>query len=130
MINGPGVARVGFRKASASSGLPLPISLSERRASEIWPEARILEMTAAYASFFNGGRRINPTGIESVQAERRTIAITRTAPAPIIDPDPAAMMERDPGRPARAIQKRIEQRPIRHGVRAVLHRLRLAVGSA
>ena len=57
-------------------------------------EVGLLEMTAAYASFFNGGLRVTPTGIESVQAERRTLAITRTAPARILDPDHAAMMAR------------------------------------
>ena len=80
-------------RAAARLGIADPLPNNESLALGT-AEVGLLEMTAAYASFFNGGRRITPTGIESVQAERRTIAITRTAPAPVIDPDHAAMMAR------------------------------------
>ena len=80
-------------RAAARLGIADPLPNNESLALGT-AEVGLLEMTAADASFFNGGRRITPTGIESVQAERRTIAITRTAPAPVIDPDHAAMMAR------------------------------------
>src|SRR5207248_8068173 len=41
--------------------------------------------------------------------------------------DTAAMVERDPGGAARAVQERIEQRPVGNRIRAVAHRLGLAV---
>ena len=82
------VARVAARLGIADA-LPNNESLALGTA-----EVGLLEMTAAYAIFFNGGLRIAATGIESVQAERRTIAITRAAPARMVDPDHAAMMAR------------------------------------
>ena len=57
-------------------------------------EVGLLELTAAYASFFNGGLRITPTGIDALASEGRTIALTRPAPQRVIDPDHAAMMAR------------------------------------
>jgi penicillin-binding protein 1A len=57
-------------------------------------EVGLLELTAAYASFFNTGLRITPTGIESLTAEGRTIAQTRQAPPRALNPDHAAMMAR------------------------------------
>jgi len=47
-------------------------------------EVGLLELTAAYATFFNGGARVTPYGVEAL----------RTAPQPVIDPDLAAMMVR------------------------------------
>jgi penicillin-binding protein 1A len=57
-------------------------------------EVGLLELTAAYAGFFNGGLRITPTGIDALASEGRTIALTRPAPPRVIDPDHAAMMAR------------------------------------
>ena len=45
----------------------------------------------------------------------------------IPDADAATMMERDPRGAARGLQQCSDQRPVGHGVRAVLHRLGLAV---
>lgn len=57
-------------------------------------EVGLLELTAAYAGFFNTGLRITPTGIESLASEGRTIAQTRPAPPRVMEPDHAAMMAR------------------------------------
>ena len=57
-------------------------------------EVGLLELTAAYAAFFNGGRAVAASGIEAVAAEGRTLAVTRTAPVRVVDPDHAAMMAR------------------------------------
>src|SRR5437879_9706709 len=43
--------------------------------------------------------------------------------------DAAAVVDRDPGRAARAVEQRVEEGPVGHGIRAVLHRLGLAVGA-
>ena len=43
--------------------------------------------------------------------------------------DTAAMMQADPGCPARGIEERIQERPVRDGIRTVLHPLRLPIGA-
>ena len=48
-------------------------------------EVGLLELTSAYATFFNGGRRVTPQAIEP---------LTRTPPDKVVDPDLAAMMAR------------------------------------
>ncbi len=48
-------------------------------------EVGLLELTGAYAAFFNGGRRVAPYAIEQ---------IPRAAPEPVMTPDMAAMMAR------------------------------------
>jgi penicillin-binding protein 1A len=57
-------------------------------------EVGLLELTAAYATFFNGGRAVAASGVEAVAAQGRTLAVTRAAPARVVDPDHAAMMAR------------------------------------
>ena len=57
-------------------------------------EVGLLELTAAYAAFFNGGLRVLPTGIDGVVVAGRSVAISRAAPLRAIDPDHAAMMAR------------------------------------
>jgi penicillin-binding protein 1A len=53
-----------------------------------------MELTAAYAAFFNGGLRPTPTGIEALHAEGRALPLPRAAPSRALDPDHAAMMAR------------------------------------
>src|SRR5690606_1805975 len=43
-------------------------------------------------------------------------------------PNPAAMVQRNPGSSGSRVQQRVEQRPVGYGIGAVLHRFRLAVG--
>jgi len=57
-------------------------------------EVGLLELTSAYAAFFNGGARVTPFGIETVQIGDRTNDAGRTAPQTVLDPDRAAMMAR------------------------------------
>ncbi len=54
----------------------------------------LLELTAAYATFFNGGLRVTPSGIASLQAERRAVAYNPPPPVRAADPNLAAMMAR------------------------------------
>ena len=46
----------------------------------------------------------------------------------VADADAAAVVQRDPARPAGGVEQRVQQRPVGDGVGAVLHRLGLAVG--
>ncbi len=57
-------------------------------------EVSLIELTAAYAPFFNGGRRITPFGLAAVTAEGRTAAAAIPAPVQVIDPELARMMAR------------------------------------
>jgi penicillin-binding protein 1A len=57
-------------------------------------EVGVLEMAAAYASFFNGGFLTTPTAIEEIQADHKPFPVTRPARDRVIDPDLDAMMVR------------------------------------
>jgi penicillin-binding protein 1A len=57
-------------------------------------EVGLLEITTAYAAFFNGGHVITPQAVLSGTADRKPLAIAWPAPRPAIDPDLAAMMVR------------------------------------
>ncbi len=57
-------------------------------------EVGLLELSAAYAAFFNGGHRVVPYGVEQVQAGGRWSPAARVEPVAAIDPDKAAMMAR------------------------------------
>ena len=82
------VAAVGRRLGIAS---PMPDDLSLALGTG---EVGLLELSSAYATIFNGGRLVTPTGIESVQADRRPVAIARPAMDRVIDSDRAAEMTR------------------------------------
>jgi len=57
-------------------------------------EVGLLELTAAYAPFFNGGHAITPQAILSATADRTPVPLTWPPPRQAIDPDLAAMMVR------------------------------------
>ncbi len=57
-------------------------------------EVGLLEMTAAYAAFFNGGMRVTPYGIDALRTDGHVTSIAHPAPAPVIAPDLAGMMAR------------------------------------
>jgi penicillin-binding protein 1A len=57
-------------------------------------EVGLLELSAAYAAFFNGGHRVVPYGVDQVQANGRWGSPARAEPVAAIDPDKAAMMAR------------------------------------
>jgi penicillin-binding protein 1A len=57
-------------------------------------EVGLLEMTTAYATFFNGGRLVTPRAILAATADRKAVPVAWPAPRPVIDPDQAAMMVR------------------------------------
>ncbi len=57
-------------------------------------EVGLLELSGAYATFFNGGRRIVPYGVEQLRTDGRWAAAPHIDPVPVIDPEQAAMMAR------------------------------------
>jgi penicillin-binding protein 1A len=57
-------------------------------------EVGLLELSSAYAAFYNGGSRITPYGVEALRSGDRVIDAARTVPRPVIDSDMAAMMVR------------------------------------
>ena len=57
-------------------------------------EVGLLELAAAYAPFFNGGRRVSPFGVAAVTAEGRTVAAPISPPQQVINPDDASAMLR------------------------------------
>lgn len=57
-------------------------------------EVGLLELAAAYAPFFNGGERVTPTGLESIVADHRRLALPHPGPVAVIAPGTAAEMAR------------------------------------
>jgi len=82
----PAVARVAHRLGLSE---PFGDNVSLALGSE---EVGLLELTAAYAPFCNGGFRVRPYGIETWRGARRTVVVRHPAPERVIEPDTAAMM--------------------------------------
>ena len=58
-------------------------------------EVGLLELSAAYAALFNGGRLVTPMGIQSVESERRTTPLIPRPPGErVVDAEHAAQMVR------------------------------------
>jgi penicillin-binding protein 1A len=57
-------------------------------------EVGLLDMTAAYAAFFNGGRAVTPHAVLSATADGRAVPVAWAAPRQVMDPDLAGMMVR------------------------------------
>lgn len=55
-------------------------------------EVGLLELTAAYAPFCNGGFRVHPYGVETWRGARTTVALRHVDPERVIAPREAAMM--------------------------------------
>jgi penicillin-binding protein 1A len=86
---GPGaVASVAFRLGIADT-LPNNASLALGTG-----EVGLLELAGAYCTFFNGGYKVTPTGLGAVTADGKPLALNRTPPVAVVDPNLAAMMVR------------------------------------
>ena len=57
-------------------------------------EVGLLELTAAYASFWNGGLWVAPTGVAAIAADGRNLPLPRPREKRAIEPEPAADMAR------------------------------------
>ena len=86
---GPRAVIAVARKLGIAGGLPEDLSIALGTG-----EVGVLELAAAYATVFNGGRLVTPTGIEAVQADHHAIAIARPAMDRVIDPEIDAEMVR------------------------------------
>src|SRR6185503_4875146 len=74
-------------------------------------------------------RRIVPQhSLDATRRRRRAIAHDHdTRVLRVTHADATAVMERNPRRATRGVQQRVEQRPIGHRIRAILHALGLAI---
>ncbi|WP_426956159.1 transglycosylase domain-containing protein [Muricoccus radiodurans] len=57
-------------------------------------EASLMELTAAYAAFTNGGLRVTPHGIASARSEGRVLPAAAPAPARAVNPEHAQAIRR------------------------------------
>jgi penicillin-binding protein 1A len=88
-VGGPRVVGAVARRLGISDKLPDNASLALGTG-----EVGLLEMTAAYATFFNGGFLLSPTGLQGVVADGRAVALARAPAARVVDPQLAAEMVR------------------------------------
>ena len=88
-VGGPKSVIAVARRLGITSNLPVNETLALGTG-----EVGLLELAGAYASFFNGGLRITPYGIEAIAADRHDLPLTRPAPVQVVEPDHAAMMVR------------------------------------
>jgi penicillin-binding protein 1A len=82
------VARVAHRLGIEST-LPEDASLALGTG-----DVSVLEMTAAYAPFFNGGRRVTPTGLAALEIDGKATPLPQKPPRQVISREHAAMMAR------------------------------------
>ena len=88
-VGGPKPVTDVARRLGIASNLPTNDTLALGTG-----EVGLLELAAAYASFFNGGQRISPFGISAIIADKKPLMLSRTAPTQVIASDQAAMMVR------------------------------------
>jgi penicillin-binding protein 1A len=88
-VGGPATVAAAARRLGITDKLPDLPSLALGTG-----EVGLLEMTSAYATFFNGGHLVTPRAIVSATADRKPVAIAWPVPRPVIDRDHAAMMVR------------------------------------
>ena len=86
---GPHAVIAAARNLGIADPLPDNASLALGTA-----EVGLLEMTGAYATFFNGGQRVTPYAVDTIQADGRLTPAAHAAPEPAIEPEQAAMMAR------------------------------------
>ncbi|MBN9510499.1 MAG: PBP1A family penicillin-binding protein [Alphaproteobacteria bacterium] len=84
----PAVAAVAHRLGIAAS---LPDNLTIALGTG---DVRLLNLTAAYAPFCNGGWRVTPVGIAAIVADGRSTPVPRPAPERVVKPGDAASMLR------------------------------------
>ena len=86
---GPRAVAAVARRLGIASVMPDDLSLALGTG-----EVGLLELASAYATIFNGGRLVTPSGIESAEADRSPLAIPRAPMDRVIDSDRAAEMTR------------------------------------
>lgn len=86
---GPDAVIATARRLGIASRLPRNATLALGTG-----EVSLLEITSAYAAFFNGGRRVSPTGIEQITTDGRATTPALPDPPRVLAPDIAAAMRR------------------------------------
>ena len=86
---GPAVVAGTARRLGIADALPPNASLALGTA-----EVGLLELAGAYASFFNGGMKITPNGLDAATADFKPFPLPRPPAVRVIEPDLAAMMIR------------------------------------
>jgi penicillin-binding protein 1A len=84
---GPKAVIAVARRLGIASQLPNDLSIALGTG-----EVGVLELATAYATIFNGGRLVTATGIDTADADRRPVAITRPPMDRVIDSAEAADM--------------------------------------
>ncbi len=86
---GPRAVTAVARRLGISDAMPDDLSLALGTG-----EVGLLELSAAYAALFNGGRLVTPSGIDSVESERRTVPVPRAPGQRVVEAEQAAQMAR------------------------------------
>jgi len=86
---GPGAVAAVARRLGVQGRFPKDASLALGTA-----EVTLLDLTAGYAAFANGGFRVVPYGVERAETTDRLLAVPRTAPQRVIGAEEAAAMRR------------------------------------
>jgi len=86
---GPHAVAAVARRLGISGTLPDDLSLALGTG-----EVGLLELSAAYATLFNGGRAVTPQSIDAIDADRHTVRVPRPIQERVVDPELAAMMVR------------------------------------
>ncbi len=86
---GPRAVAAVARRLGITDSLPDNLSLALGTG-----EVGLLELSAAYATLFNGGRTVTPQSIDAIESDRHSARVPRPAQDRVVDPDLAAMMAR------------------------------------
>ncbi len=84
---GPRVVAAVARRLGITGTLPDDPSLALGTG-----EVSVLEMATAYATFFNGGRRVRAQGVVAAESDGQRLAVPRVVAAPVILPATARAM--------------------------------------
>ena len=86
---GPRVVAEVAHRLGVADALPDNASLALGTA-----EVGLLELAGSYAAFFNGGMKVTPSALQSIESDGRTVTLFRGQPPRVVSPDLAAMMIR------------------------------------
>ena len=86
---GPRGVTAVARRLGITAALPQDLTLALGTG-----EVGVLELAAAYATVFNGGRLVTPTGLDTVEADNKRVPVPRPAADRVLEPDVAAEMVR------------------------------------
>jgi penicillin-binding protein 1A len=88
-VGGPRVVAEVAHRLGIADSLPDNVTLALGTA-----EVGVLELTAAYATFCNGGLRVAPSGIAALEVAGHVSVPPRAAPVRVVSPELSAMMLR------------------------------------